>query len=75
VAQAYLDQMVRSRRILNDRAQQIQGVLNGGSAMAMTNLAAELEADVVQIQAGQLGGDADRMAKLATVLRGIAMQQ
>jgi hypothetical protein len=75
VAQSYLDQMVRGRRILNDRAEEIQGVLNGGSAMAMTNLAAELEADVVQIRAGQLGGDADRMAKLAVVLRGIAMQQ
>ena len=75
VAQSYLDQMVRGRRILNDRAAEIQRVLNGGSAMAMTNLAAELEADVVQIQAGQLGGDADRMAKLAGVLRGIAMQQ
>lgn len=74
VAQSYLDQMVRSRRILNDRAEQIQEVLNGGSSMAMTNLATELEADVASIRAGELGGDAERMEKLAGVLRGMAMQ-
>jgi hypothetical protein len=75
VAQAYLDQMVRSRRILNERAGQIQEVLDGGSAMQMTSLATELEADAGAIRAGELGGDAERMQKLADVLRGLAMQQ
>jgi hypothetical protein len=75
VAQAYLDQMVRSNRILNNRAAQIQGVLNGGaSSMQMTNLAAQLESDVAAIEAGELGGDSERMTKLAGVLRGLAMQ-
>ena len=74
VAQAYLDQMVRANRILNDRAQQIQRVLNGGSSMQMTTLAGQLEADATAIRAGELGGDAERMEKLADVLRGLAMQ-
>jgi len=42
--------------------------------MQLTNLATELEADVAMMQAGELGGDAERMGKLASVLRGIAMQ-
>jgi hypothetical protein len=75
VAQAYLDQMVRARRILNDRAEQIQEVLNGGSSMQMTSLATELDADAAAIRAGELGGDAVRVEKLAEVLRAIAMQQ
>jgi hypothetical protein len=43
--------------------------------MQMTSLATELEADAAAIRAGELGGDAERMDKLAGVLRGIAMQQ
>jgi hypothetical protein len=75
VAQAYLDQMVRANRILNDRADQIQGVLSGSaSMMQLMNLAMELDADVAMMEAGELGGDAVRMAKLADVLRGMAMQ-
>ena len=79
VAQAYLDQMVRANRILNDRAGQIQSVLDAaasGSAGAtqLNGLAAELEADAAAITAGELGGDADRMAKVAEVLRGLAAQ-
>ena len=75
VAQAYLDQMVRSNRILTSRAQQIQGVLRGNaSAMQLRSLAAELEADAAAIEAGDLGGDGERMAKLAAVLRGMAAQ-
>ena len=35
----------------------------------------EIEADVVQIESGELGGDAERMTKLAAVLRGMAAQQ
>jgi hypothetical protein len=76
VAQAYLDQMVRANRILNARAQQVQGVLRGSaSAAQMTAVAADLEADAAAIRAGELGGDADRMTKLAGVLRELAMQQ
>ena len=75
VAQSYLDQMVRGNRILNARAEQIQGVLSGNaSAMQLTNLATEVEADAAMIESGELGGDAERMAKLAAVLRGMAMQ-
>ena len=76
VAQAYLDQMTRALRILNDRATEIQNVLNSGaSSTSLNSLAAEIEADVVQIELGELGGDAERMAKLAAVLRGMAAQQ
>ena len=73
VAQAYLDQMVRGNRILNDRAQEIQRTVNSGSAAQLNALAANLEADAVQIESGTLGGDAVRMSKLAAVLRGMAM--
>lgn len=73
VAQAYLDQMVRGNRILNDRAQEIQRTVNSGSAAQLSALAANLEADAVQIESGTLGGDAVRMSKLAAVLRGMAM--
>ncbi len=76
VAQAYLDQMTRANRILNDRASEIQSALDANAgAMSLNNLAAEIEADVVQIESGELGGDAERMAKLAAVLRGMAAQQ
>jgi hypothetical protein len=75
VAQAYLDQMVRANRILNARAAQVQTVLNGGaSAAQMAGVASALEADAARIRAGELGGDADRMGKLAGVLRQLAMQ-
>ena len=76
VAQAYLDQMTRANRILNDRATEIQNALDSGaSSTSLNSLAAEIEADVVQIELGELGGDAERMAKLAAVLRGMAAQQ
>jgi hypothetical protein len=76
VAQSYLDQMVRANRIRNDQAQRIQRVLSGGaSAAQMTTLAGQLEADAAAITRGELGGDAERMGKLAEVLRGLAMQQ
>lgn len=76
VAQAYLDQLVRANRILNSRAQETQRVLNSNaSAAQLNNLATSIEADVVQIEAGALGGDAERMGKLAAVLRGMAQQQ
>lgn len=79
VAQAYLDQMRRSNRILNNRADQIQQLLTrigSGSATSaqMITLAGQLESDAVAIRAGELGGDAERMAKIAGVLRGMAAQ-
>lgn len=77
VAQAYLDQMTRANRILNDRAAEIQRVLDAAaagraSAQQLNGLAATLDADAAQIRAGELGGDAERMAKIAGVLRGLA---
>ncbi|MGB1778289.1 MAG: hypothetical protein ACPHQP_01920, partial [Longimicrobiales bacterium] len=63
-------------RILNDRAAEIQNALDtNAGAMTLNGLAAEIEADVVQIESGELGGDAERLAKLAAVLRGMAAQQ
>jgi hypothetical protein len=47
--------------------------VNSGSAAQLNALAANLEADAVQIESGTLGGDAVRMSKLAAVLRGMAM--
>ena len=76
VAQAYLDQMTRANRILTDRANEIQNALDTeASAATLNSLAAEMEADVVQMELGELGGDAERMAKLAAVLRGMAAEQ
>ena len=76
VAQAYLDQMVRANRILKSRAQETQWVLSGNaSATQLNDAAASLEADFALIEARQLGGDAERMRKLATVLREMAAQK
>ncbi|MEM1096834.1 MAG: hypothetical protein AAGJ10_19725 [Bacteroidota bacterium] len=76
VAQAYLDQMVRSKRILNTRAQETERVLSGNaSATELNDMAALIEADLMKIEARELGGDAERMRKLAGVLRGMAAQQ
>jgi hypothetical protein len=77
VARAYLDQMVRGSRILDERAAEIDAVLTRAdrgqtSAAELTQLAARLEADASAIREGTLGGDAERMAKLAGVLRGLA---
>jgi hypothetical protein len=77
VARAYLDQMVRGSRILDARAAEIDAVLTRAdrgqtSAAELTQLAARLEADASAIREGTLGGDAERMAKLAGVLRGLA---
>ncbi len=60
----------------NRRAQEAQWVLSGNaSAMQLNDVAASLEADVALIEARELGGDAERMAKLAAVLRGMAAQR
>jgi hypothetical protein len=77
VAQAYLDQMVRANRIVNARAASIQTVLDQAergraSAAQLNATAAQIESDVEAIRAGTLGGDAERMEKLAAVLRELA---
>jgi len=77
VAQAYLDQLVRGNGVLTARAARLQSVIDradAGTATAqqLRAAAAELDADVAAIRAGTLGGDADRMVKLAAVLRGMA---
>ena len=77
VAQAYLDQMVRMNRITDERAAALQSVIDraesGSATPAQLNAAAaEAERDGAAIRAGTLGGDAERMEKLAEVLRGLA---
>jgi hypothetical protein len=79
VARSYLDQMVRNHRILNERAEELTELLErAGSGDAsdaeLTSMAGTLEADVRAIRAGELGGDAERMSRLAEVLRGLAAQ-
>jgi hypothetical protein len=79
VARSYLDQMVRNHRILNERAEEVTELLErAGSGDAsdaeLTSMAGTLEADVRAIRAGELGGDAERMSRLAEVLRGLAAQ-
>jgi hypothetical protein len=77
VAQAYLDQMIRHKRILNSRADELGRVIQqarrgSASASALNGAAAAAERDAAAIRAGELGGDADRMEKLAATLRGMA---
>jgi hypothetical protein len=77
VARAYLDQMVRARRILDARAREVTALLTRAdrgqaNAAELRQLATRLDADVVAIRAGTLGGDAERMTRLADVLRGLA---
>ncbi|MGI9628303.1 MAG: LVIVD repeat-containing protein [Longimicrobiales bacterium] len=70
VAQAYLDQMVRGGGILTSRADEVRRVLEGtSSASQLGTVAASLDADAAAVQAGTLGGDAERLSKLAEVLR------
>ena len=75
VAQAYLDQMVRNRRILRATAGEIQEALDGaeaGNTAPLAGLAERIAADAAAIRAGDLGGDAYRMEKLAEVLSALA---
>ena len=77
VARAYLDQLVRGHGILNDRASEVDAVLRraaGGNASAseLEGVAGRVQADADAVRAGTLGGDADRLSKLAGVLRGLA---
>ena len=79
VAQAYLDQMVRANRIRNDRASEIGSMLSRASSGSVPGARephsrGTLRAEVASIRAGELGGDADRLEKIADVLRGLAMR-
>lgn len=77
VARAYLDQMVRSGRILTARATELDALLDRverGNVPAgeLRQAAARIDADVAGIRAGTAGGDAERLTRIAEVLRGIA---
>ncbi|MGE0158157.1 MAG: LVIVD repeat-containing protein [Gemmatimonadales bacterium] len=77
VARAYLDQMVRGGRILEARAAELAAVLERAdagraSATELRQAAARIDADVAAIQAGTLGGDRDRLIRIAEVLRTLA---
>lgn len=77
VARAYLDQLVRNGRILEERAAAVDRLLTraeGGSATptALREMAATLEADAAAVEAGMLGGDQERLSALAGILRGMA---
>jgi len=77
VARAYLDQMVRSGRIAEARAAEARAVLDRAgrgqaSGAELTQLATRLEADAAAVRAGTLGGDAERLSRAASVLRGLA---
>jgi len=76
VARAYLEQLVRERGILTARAAQVEAVLGGNVQAARLNeVAGALEADVRAIRSAQLGGNADKLERLAETLRGLAAQQ
>ncbi|UCC25552.1 MAG: hypothetical protein JSU98_00380 [Gemmatimonadales bacterium] len=77
VARAYLDQMIRAKRILAERAEALDALLeraetDTASAAELQGMAATLEADAAQVEAGLQGGDAARLSALAGVLRGMA---
>lgn len=77
VARAYLDQLVRHGRILDLRAAEVsrlldsaaRGQASGGDLRAAADA---LDADAAAVRNGTLGGDAERLSKLAGVLRGLA---
>ncbi len=78
VARAYLDQLVRDKRILNLRAAEVADVLNRfeqGKATAgqVSEVARRVDADAAAVRGGRLGGDADKLAALAATLRGLGM--
>jgi hypothetical protein len=77
VARAYLDQMIRSGRILEARATELRTLLeraDGGRVPAaeLRQAASRIDADIMSIRAGTLGGDAERLGRIAEVLRALA---
>ena len=77
VARAYLDQLVRHGRILDLRAGEVSRLLDraarGQASSGDLRAAADaLDADAAAVRTGTLGGDAERLSKLAGVLRGLA---
>ena len=77
VARAYLEQMLRAHRILHERAEEVSATLDmveagDASPAQLRALATKVDGDADAIRAGTLGGDAERMSKLAQVLRGLA---
>ncbi|MEQ9400641.1 MAG: hypothetical protein RJQ04_15870 [Longimicrobiales bacterium] len=78
VARAYLDQMVRDGRILDLRAAEVDHVLGeaeqGRATPAQLGaVARQLQSDAMAVRAGEMGGDADKLMKLAGTLRGLGM--
>ncbi len=74
VARAYLDQMVRGGGILDARAAEVDAVLTGlmrgtASASDAQAVARQVDEDARAVLTGGLGGDANRLTKLAEVLR------
>jgi hypothetical protein len=77
VARSYLDQMIRSGRILQARADELASLLDRAaagraSAADLRQAAGRIDADVAAIAAGTLGGDAERLTRVAQVLRALA---
>jgi hypothetical protein len=69
--------MVRSGRILEARATELRTLLDraaGGRVPAaeLRQAAARIDTDVAAIRAGALGGDAERLTRIAEVLRALA---
>jgi hypothetical protein len=77
VARAYLDQMVRGGRVLEARADELAALLGRADAgrvpaAELRQAAARIDADVAAIRAGTLGGDAERLTRIAEILRALA---
>ncbi len=74
VAESYLIQLARSDRILDERAQEVEVALRQARSgqpnrSELSRLAGRLDADAAAVRAGTLGGDAEKLEKLAEVLR------
>ena len=72
VARSYLDQMIRSGRILQARADELTTLLDRAaagraSAAELRQAAGRIDVDVAAIAAGTLGGDAERLTRVAEV--------
>jgi hypothetical protein len=77
VARAYLDQMMRSGRILQSRADELIALLDRAAAgrasdAELRQAAARIDTDLAAIGAGTLGGDAERLTRMVEVLRALA---